>query len=112
VAAAASSFVIVREQVELLDVDQDRLGVRRRDPLPCAGAAAGAATGHVAQEVQHQVPDPGGADIRPRLAVATSGQEGIQHGQREHSLAEGRQAQQPGFKCDLAVPLRDAAMGR
>jgi hypothetical protein len=65
-------LVVVHEQVELLDVDQDRLGVRRRDPLPLGGAAAGPAGPHVAEEVQHQLGHPGRVGGQPGLADAPS----------------------------------------
>jgi hypothetical protein len=100
---------VVHEQVELLHVDQDRLGVRRRYRLACGGAAGGPAGRHVAQEVQHQGPDPGRAGVQPRLGDAPAGEERVENGQREHPLAEGRPAQQPGFQRDLAVPLRGPA---
>ena len=102
-------LVVVHEQVELLDVDQDRLGVRCRDRLPPGGAAAGPAGSHVAKEVQHQVPDPGRVGIQPRVADAAGGEERVEDGQREYPLAEGGPAQQPGLQRDLAVPLHGPA---
>ena len=102
-------LVVVHEQVELLDMDQHRLGVRRRYPLPRGGAAAGLAGPHLAEEVLHQLTHPGRVGVQPRLADSAPGQEPIQHGEREYPLAEGRPAQHPGFQRDLAVPLRGAA---
>ena len=52
-------LVVVHEQVELLGMDQHRLGVRRRYPLPGGGAAAGLAGPHVPEEVLHQLAHPG-----------------------------------------------------
>ena len=101
--------VVVHEQVELLNVHQDRLGVRCRDRLPRGGPAAGPARLHVAQEVQHQVPDPGRIGVQPRAADAAAGEKGLENGQGEHPGAEGGPAQQPGFQGDLAVPLRGPA---
>ncbi len=83
--------------------------MRCRYRLPLGGAAAGPAGSHVAKEVQHQVPDPGRVGIQPRVADAAGGEERVEDGQREHPLAEGGPAQQPGFQRDLAVPLRGPA---
>jgi hypothetical protein len=63
----------------------------------------------VAQEVQHQVPDPGRVGGQPRVADAPGGEERVKDSQREHPLAESGPAQQPGFQRDLAVPLRGPA---
>lgn len=52
-------LVVVHEQVELFGVDEHRLRVRRRYPLPLGGAAGGPAGLHVAEEVLHQLAHPG-----------------------------------------------------
>src|SRR5919112_1312873 len=63
-------LVVVHEQVELLGVDEHRLGVRRRYPLPLGGAAGGPAGSHLAEEVLHQLAHPGRLRLQPRLADA------------------------------------------
>jgi len=52
--------------------------MRCRYRLPRGGAAAGTARLHVAQEVQHQGPDPGRAGVQSRPADAPGDEKGIE----------------------------------